>query len=682
MPRFYYSNSIERFIDDPVDAILICLDNGQLSQHSSLETTQREAWNEEIAIVKSVLKPYCGHGTVFFEYNIPRIGRRIDVVVLIDGIVVILEFKAFNEHYAKSDIAQVWDYALDLQNFHEESHNRYILPVLVATEADLPHNSYAQFKEKMFFPLLANTENLSEVLQRSLSQCQIDSNLSDDEWAVSRYAPTPTIIEAASALYNQHTVADISRSDAAAANLTLTGQFISSIIERSKANNEKAICFVTGVPGAGKTLVGLNIATEQFAKDDIAVYLSGNYPLVEVLTEALARDKVAREKTQGNRLTKTKAQSEVKTFIQMIHHYRDTCLEGTKIVDGKVVMDETFYAKVENKSKHYIPVDHVAIFDEAQRAWTQPQLTSFMSRKKGVRGFPYSEPEYLISCLDRHPDWAVIICLVGGGQEINTGEAGIEEWILSLNRSYPHWNIYASNKMTDREYASGEALAMLQDHPKVTFDPSLHLSVSMRSFRAENLSHFVHSVLDLNKEGASSLLASLNKYPILLTRTITTAKEWLRKNAGGSERYGIVASSAGDRLRPEDIVVRLKADVVHWFLDNEEDIRSSLFLEDVATEFDVQGLELDWVCVAWDGDFRYTPHGWQYYQFNGGTKWNNVNKTERQLYRKNAYRVLLTRARQGMILFIPKGDPEDPTRLPEYYDATYEYLKSIGIPEL
>ncbi|MCR5184145.1 MAG: DUF2075 domain-containing protein [Opitutales bacterium] len=682
--RYYYGASISSFIDESLEKICYELGEGHLNQHTSLESTQKRAWEEEIKLLKKVLKNYKNRGSIYFEYNIPRMGRRIDVVALIDGIVFILEFKAFNEQFSKQDIAQVWDYALDLKNFHEASHNRFIVPILVSTAAELPHNNFKIYSDRIFYPILTNADGISEIIDTIFQKVKDESSdkvSSDDEWAVSRYSPTPTIVEAASSLYLNHSVEEISRHDSAE-NLSKTSAFVSKIIERSKANNEKSICFVTGVPGAGKTLVGLNIATEQFKKGEIATYLSGNFPLVEVLTEALARDKVAKEKENGNKFTKSKATSEVKTFIQMIHHYRDTCLQGAKIENGKIVMDEEYFRKVKNKNKHYAPVDHVAIFDESQRAWTQAQLTNFMSRKKGVAGFPYSEPEYLISCLDRHQDWAVIVCLVGGGQEINTGEAGIGEWIAALNKDYKHWHIYISDRLTEKEYSEGRVLESIENKNRITIEPALHLAVSMRSFRAENVSNFVHNLLESNVAEAKNLLSSLEKYPIVLTRDKNIAKQWLRTQSRGSERYGIIASSAGERLRPEEIVVRLKADVVHWLLDDVNDIRSSLFMEDVATEFDVQGLELDWVCVAWDGDFRYSNGDWQYYQFNGGNKWNNINKPERRLYRKNAYRVLLTRARQGMVIFVPKGNKNDPTRLPEFYDSTFNYLKSLGIKVL
>jgi hypothetical protein len=460
------------------------------------------------------------------------------------------------------------------------------------------------------------------------------------------------------ALYSGHAVADISRNDASAINLTKTSEAVSKIISFSKEKSRKSICFVTGVPGAGKTLVGLNIATQHIDKENdlYSVFLSGNGPLVAILREALARDKVQREKSQGKRVKKGVAMSSVKSFIQNIHNFRDECL---------VDMNRP-------------PIEHVALYDEAQRAWDLQQTVNFMKRKKGISDFNKSEPEFLISCMDRHLDWGVLICLVGGGQEINTGEAGMREWIDSLNRSFPNWDVYLSSRMSDEEYAAQEVLEKIKDRKNIKYQDDLHLAVSMRSFRAESVSLFVKQLLDLDKVKAQQTLLDINaKYPIVLTRNITAAKQWLKDNARGSERYGIVVSSQAERLRPHAIDVRVDINPIHWFLDGKDDVRSSYYLEDVATEFHVQGLELDWACVVWDGDFRYTKNGWQHRSFKG-SKWQKINKDDRKQYLKNAYRVLLTRARQGMVIVVPEGDKDDPTRNPEFYNSTFEYLKSIG----
>lgn len=658
MKRHYFSESINAFCSLSVEEIIgILIMNNEFSS----ERTQTEAWIKQIEILQPLLIGF--NGSIFFEYSIPRMGKRIDVVLIIDNVIFILEFKVGEKEFLQAAIDQVWDYSLDLKNFHETSVSHLIAPVLVATKAKEVLISIAttNHSDNLLFPIKANANNLLHTINAVLEYSD-GENIDSDKWVLGRYSPTPTIIEAAMALYNGHAVADISRSDATAQNLSHTSDAVSDIIKLAKEKSEKAICFVTGVPGAGKTLVGLNIATKHFDKDEglTSVFLSGNGPLVAILREALTRDKVKRVKTSGKKITKGEVMSEVKVFIQNVHHFRDDCL-----------VDE--FAP---------PFDHVAIFDEAQRAWNKEMTTNFMSRKKGRPGFQFSEPEFLISCLDRHKDWAVIVCLVGGGQEINTGEAGISEWIESLNRSFPEWKVYISNKLEDSEYASGKSLELIKEHKYVYIKPELHLSVSLRSFRAEHLSLLIKNILDLNIDKAKEYLIEINKkYPIVISRNLDKAKQWLKAKARGSERYGIVVSSQAQRLKPYAIDVKSPMDPIHWFLDDKDDVRSSYYLEDVATEFHVQGLELDWACVTWDADFRYSQEGWQHFSFVGN-KWQHIRKEERKHYLKNAYRVLLTRARQGMVIVVPEGDFQDPTRINEYYDTTYEYLKSVGFEEL
>lgn len=349
--------------------------------------------------------------------------------------------------------------------------------------------------------------------------------------------------------------------------------------------------------------------------------------------------------------------SEVKMFIQNVHNFRDECL--IDLVKP--------------------PIEHVVLFDEAQRAWNLEQTANFMRQKKNKPDFFQSEPEFLISCMDRHSDWAVILCLVGGGQEINTGEAGIGEWLKSLDRSFSEWQVYISPHLTASEYNAQEEIDKIATHGNVHFMEDLHLSVSMRSFRAENVSLFVKQILDLNPIEARTTFQKIQeKYPVVITRDLKKAKQWLREHARGSERYGIVVSSQAQRLKPHAIDVKSPIDPIHWFLDGKNDVRSSYYLEDVVTEFDIQGLELDWACVTWDADFRFKQGDWEYRSFVGD-RWNQIKKRERMVYLKNAYRVLLTRARQGMVIVVPEGDPLDPTRKSEYYDPTFEYLKGIGV---
>ncbi len=654
MNPYFYSNTISNFITSSTNEIF-----GAITRNSDFpdEVTQKGAWTEEIRILKEVLEDE--EGKIFFEYSIPRMGRRIDVVLIIKNVIFVVEFKVGEKDFYQSAVDQVWDYGLDLKNFHETSHEHLIAPVLVCTDSrafysfvsQMPHN------DNLLFPIKTNSQNLSEVIERVLDFSD-GENIDLDNWAGGRYAPTPTIIEAAMSLYSGHGVEEIARTDASAINLSTTTDAVLDIIVQAKAKNQKAICFVTGVPGAGKTLVGLNIGAKNYKDNEKAstVFLSGNGPLVSILREALTRDKVKREREKGNKIRKGEAFSEVKSMIQPVHTFRDECLRDSSP-----------------------PFEHVTIFDEAQRAWNIAQTSNFMKRKKNKPDFNISEPEFLISCLDRHQDWAVIVCLVGGGQEINTGEAGISEWIESVNRKFPEWHVYVSDRLTDSEYAAGHALQLLEQHKTVVFNKDLHLAVSMRSFRAENVSLFVKNLLDMNIEEARNNYQELkDKYPIVLTRDVKKAKQWLKEKARGTERYGIVVSSQAIRLKPYAIDVKSPMDPIHWFLDDKEDIRSSYYLEDVATEFQVQGLELDWACVTWDGDFRYAPEGWKSFSFVG-SKWHNIHKEERKLYLKNAYRVLLTRARQGMVIVVPEGDEEDATRKKEYYDETFEYLKGIGI---
>ncbi|UCS94560.1 DUF2075 domain-containing protein [Echinicola marina] len=656
MLNYYYKDSLHNFFSKKTEEII-----GEITLANQFDSTlnQNKSWEIQIPMLKETLKNY--EGTIFFEFSIPRMGKRVDVLVIINSVVYVIEFKVGESNYHRSDLDQVWDYALDLKNFHKPSHEALLVPILVATEAE---NSFVEVaktahNDNLLNPLKVNKTDLADAFNTTLQFFKYHRKLNSDHYSKGRYSPTPTIIEAALSLYHNHTVDEITRNDAEAKNLTKTTSIISKIVSESKRQRKKIICFVTGVPGAGKTLVGLKVATSHLDEKNgnASVYLSGNGPLVAILQEALSRDKIKNERAKGIKLTKGKAKAGVKTFIQNIHHYRDAYL-----VDPKP------------------PYDHVAIFDEAQRAWNKEQTVKFMKQKKGQHNFDASEPEFLISCLDRHQDWAVIVCLVGGGQEINTGEAGISEWLNAIKTRFSHWDIFISPNLTDSEYSASSIISELQGLTKVNLNSDLHLGVSMRSFRSENLSLLVKSILDLDKEKASNTYLKLkDKYPIVLTRDLKKAKNWLKEKARGSERYGIVVSSQAQRLKPYAIDVKSPMNPVHWFLNDKEDVRSSYYLEEVATEFHVQGLELDWACITWDADLRYSENQWKTFSFVG-SKWQHIHKTERKTYLINAYRVLLTRARQGMVIVVPEGDSGDHTRIPDFYDPNFNYLKDLGIP--
>ena len=703
--RCLYDDDIRTFIDREDMAVLGCLCE---RYHGDALTTTREAWQREIEVLQTVLLPWKeSDGKIIFEYDIPRLGKRIDVVLLLRGIVFCLEFKVGETKLLQADIDQVLDYALDLKNFHHFSADKIIAPVLIPTKYQDSSNiiQASAYDDGVLNPLIAGESRIASVIQKVLDKYPNETPV-DKDWIISPYNPTPTIIEAARTLYESHSVEDITRHEADKVSTDATIAYILEVIQRSKANREKSICFVTGVPGAGKTLVGLDVAVKQTfqdsdtpVEDEGAVYLSGNGPLVAVLNEALARDNY--NKNKGKKLSDSRR--EVGKFIQIIHRYRDNMLAKIKlpIENGTLEIDPR--KAVELNESGYGEVEHVAIFDEAQRSWTHKRLADYLKRggtygnKQRVADFPMSEASFLIWSLDQRKDWATIVCLVGGGQEINTGEAGIAEWIRSLNERFPYWKVYISPKLPDAEYAEGQVNELLKDNPNVTYSESLHLGVSLRSFRAEKLSSFVHALLEINSDAKSIYEEIKDRYPIILTRDMEKAKRWLHENARGSERTGVLITKESARYKPLGIHVLPSGDVdtVHWFLEDTTDTRSSNYLEDAATEIQVQGLELDYTCVLWDADMQYKNGKWQYFRFNGQTEWKEItddteSKQERMKYMLNAYRVLLTRARSGMIICVPEGNPhktvngfwEDPTRKPEYYDGTYEYLKSLGLEEI
>jgi hypothetical protein len=652
----YYVESIRAFLGQSDAEVL-----GRLTASSQFPVTidERNAWIEEFRWLRPALREI--EGTLLLEFDIPRLGSRIDAVVLTGSALIVLEFKCGANDFTRADYDQAWDYALDLKNFHGGSHELEIFPILIATEAAESESYWSiRASDGVYQPLRCNGNGLRAALRTARARAE-GASIDADMWARSPYRPSPSIIEAAQSLYARHSVEAISRSDAGAKNLHRTSGRVEQIVKEAQARGEKAIIFVTGVPGAGKTLVGLNIATHHRRESEPthAVFLSGNAPLVAVLQEALTRDELERRRAGGERIRKGDIRQQVKPFIQNIHRFRDEGIRNAGLP----------------------PTDHVVIFDEAQRAWNEAKAKDFMKRRKGVAGFDQSEAQFLISYMDRHADWAVIVCLVGGGQEIHTGEAGISSWVDAVREHYKDWSLYISPKLTDSEYAAEESLAALVHHPNVVNDEDLHLSVSMRSFRAEHVSSFVKAVLDADVVKAREVLGSVQaRYPIAVTRDLDIAKKWIRSRARGSERFGLVASSQAQRLKPHAVDVRINVDPVHWFLGPREDTRSSYYLEDAATEFQVQGLELDWMLVTWDADLRRQGNQWSFHDFHGA-KWRNILQEIRQQYLLNAYRVLLTRARQGMVIFVPPGDPGDHTRPPEYYDETFAYLTSLGIPD-
>lgn len=701
--RYLYSDTFSNFLGKDSEAIF-----GELvdNYHGEIIDTTKDAWKGEISLLKNVLAPWSGENAqIIFEYNIPRLGKRIDVVLLLRGLIFCLEFKVGQKAALQADIEQVMDYVLDLKNFHLFSHDKKIIPILIPTQHQ---SSTTEFKpsvydDGIYNPLISGEEGLQELIEKVLEHAGVSAQSENSEnWVISPYSPTPTIIEAARTLYENHSVEDITRHEADKVSTDQTIDYILKVIADSKEKNQKSICFVTGVPGAGKTLVGLDIAVKQTYKDgkrdeeNGAVYLSGNGPLVAVLKEALARDNHKKCREQGLKKKLSDSQREVSKFIQVIHNYRDNMLAKIKNPVENGILEIDPMKAVKQDGTGYGEVEHVAIFDEAQRSWTHKRIADYLKRggtygnKLKVPNFPVSEAAFLIWSLDQREDWAVIVCLVGGGQEINTGEAGISEWIDALNKDFKKWKIYISDKLTEPEYAEGKVAEKLKDNSNTVFSDKLHLAVSLRSFRAETLSSFIHSLLSFNSN-AKNLFQDIKakNYPILLTRNMDLARQWLRKKARGNEHTGVLVTKVAARFKPLAVSVLPQGDenAIHWFLEDKTDVRSSNYLEDAATEIQVQGLELDYTCVLWDADMRYENGTWTYYKFNGKDKWIPEKNTDNQKYMLNAYRVLLTRARQGMVICVPEGNPnktpegfpEDPTRLPEFYNGTHEYLKSLGL---
>jgi len=715
--RCLYEASIKAFLETDRLAILGALHS---NYHGDALTSTDEAWIGEIDVLKKVLLPWKDENVqVIFEYEIPRLGKRVDVILLLRGMVFCLEFKVGKNSDFQAGIEQVMDYSLDLKNFHLFSHERIIVPILIPTNFKSYTTEFrpSVYDDDIYNPLISGEDHLQELIINVLEHAGATKDASPIEnWTISPYTPTPTIIEAARTLYENHSVEEITRHEADNVSTDATINALLDIIHESKVQQKKSICFVTGVPGAGKTLVGLDVAIKQsyrdgeIDKENGAVYLSGNGPLVAVLVEALARDNQKKCKARGEQKNKSDSRREVSEFIQIIHRYRDNMLAKIKnpVENGVVEIDPSKAVKQEQTG--YGEVEHVAIFDEAQRSWTHKRIADYLKRggtygnKLKVPNFPMSEAEFLIWSLDQREDWAVIICLVGGGQEINKGEAGIGEWIKAINSQFKHWNVFLSKQLTDPEYAEGRLYELLKDTPHVNYIDSLHLAVSLRSFRAETYSSFVNSLLSFKSDACSLYTDVKSKnYPVVLTRDIDKARAWLRKMARGTQQTGVLLTKAASRYQPLALhVIEDDENAVHWFLEDKSDVRSSNYLEDAVTEIQVQGLELDYTCVVWDADVRCNNGKWTYHKLSvkttwspnpdwePNTKWIPENNVDNQKYMLNAYRVLLTRARQGVVICVPEGNhfltpegfPQDPTRLPEFYDGTYEYLKGLGIKVL
>jgi hypothetical protein len=697
-----FAQNIAQFMKEPNDEIFGKITKGFISWGLSATSKTMESYFSEINIVKKALSAYAGdeQGGIFFEYTVPRVGGRIDCGIILSGVLFIIEFKTGNTSEELTEYKeQLLQYTTDLKNYHFESYDIPLVPVLVIENAPEKIIKFHQLRnDETYNIIVINKNQLRDVLSKGLEKEKNRENIDFKNWVNSPYCPTENIIEAARELYNNHTVDEIKRSDAKGENLVITTNKLMSLIHQAKANHKKYLCMITGVPGAGKTLIGLSVATEYRNEEhnNHSVYLSGNHPLVSVLQEALTRDAVKRKKKEleesiskikdeqlrkqfkkEHKVLKHDAKSEIKQFIQMIYLWRAEYLKGIYLSGHgdkvSIIRDEKY--DYTGKGETFLPYDHVAIFDEAQRTWDKEEHSKFVRSHTTMKDFPsWSEARFLISCMDRHDDWAVVICLIGEGQDINHGEAGIGDWVESITH-FPNWHVYGPKQFLET--------VKVPVSVKFYQDDELHLAVNLRSIRAENVSLFINALLSPNLSEASKVFSQIEKYPIVMTRNFKVAKKWIKAHAREGQRYGVIASSKAQRLKPLAIDVSHSKDmkVESWFLNDKKDIHSSFYMEDIATEFQVQGLEIDWACVAWDGDLLYKDGEWKHRQFKT-TGWVNINKDDLKNYHINAYRVLLTRARRGMIILIPEGDLEDETRKKDFYDSTYQYFKQIGIPEV
>lgn len=650
--KAYYCNSIPGFIKDKSTDIV-----GQLVKHSfDVNKEQTEAWDNQISELQNRLEQCQMIGDIIFEYDIVRLGKRIDVILLIKHMVFSLEFKNGKNIFTAMDAQQAEDYAIDIKNFHKESEDLYVCPILIATEAEKykKPQSIDCYPDKQIHLQRENIETVIPKIAQILEKYGSDEEIDFEKWFNSPYHPTPTIIAAAVEAYTSHDISQIANSEAGQNNIDLCENKISSIIEYAKSNKKKCICFVTGVPGAGKTLVGLDVVAKNLNKgrENLSVYLSGNGPLVEVLREALVKS--VKEKKQYNRETEIA----IKTLIQSSYQFKK---------DNVLIETPT--------------PEHVLIFDEAQRVWNAEKMKA---KHDNDPLMSVSEPELLYKIMDRHSDWAVMICLVGLGQDIYDGEVGINEWFKIGIEQYKDWEIYYSDFIKNQTEDKNINFNLIESCSRCHIASELHLKTSIRSFRADKQCQFVDALLDNNPELTKKVYSEVfEKYPVYITRDIKVAKKWAKDQVRGSQRCGVLACSSAQRLKPEGIYVPTEIDVKNWFLAPSDDLRSSNMMEIVASEFKVQGLEIDWAVVCWDADLRRKNSSeWDHYSFRG-SKWCKRNKEEQKRYLINSYRVLLTRARQGMIIFVPVGvdEEEDPSRNHEYYDGVYDYLKNCGIKE-
>jgi hypothetical protein len=640
-PHAWWSGTLADFETSTDASIIERLAFTAIKTHPLNHEQQLRAWHHQISILRSALHGMPVHWRLLFEYPLLRLGRRLDVVLVSDRAIFLFEFKIGSAVFDRAARNQTEDYALDLQDFHAASRTATIIPILVASQAQAPEPDWPLYWHGVADPIfLASANSLPDLLQTLIAKIP-HRNIDISTWEHAPYRPVPTIIEAATMLYRKHGVAEIAAATADIGNLTRTTDVIMRAIADAKHDSAYVIVFVTGIPGAGKTLCGLNAV---FGADTGAAFLTGNLPLVHVLREALARDAAA---LPGGSIRQARQKTE------------------------SAVQGLTGFVR-DNVHREDPPHEHVVVFDEAQRAWD----AAYGARKFQLND---SEAALFLDIMRKHKDYAVVIALVGSGQEINTGEAGLGEWGRAL-KTRPEWQIHAAPEVLTTNQHRQRLFASVPD--EIIINSALQLDVPVRSIRSTAGAPWVDAVLrgalDEAKHHAQAGV------PFFVTRSLTAMRAALRAKARGERRTGLVCSTGARRLVAEGIwpdFPHLDNDAIaNWFLNRWPDVRASDALEIPATQFACQGLELDLVGLCWGGDLIWT-NGWKIRRFIG-TKWQNPLGQDARDFRLNTYRVLLTPARYDTIIWIPKGEPNDATREPELFDRTADFLIECGAAKL
>ena len=639
--------AVASFLAADEAGLLARLAHEAMQHFRTSEAAQLRAWGASLRCLRRALDGWeqAAAWRLVLEFPMRRLGRRIDAVLVTPRAVVVLEFKADATVFSAADRRQAEDYARDLQDFHAASRGQVIVPVLVATRAVPGETAWPLAIGGATAVLDASEASLPGLL-RGLWARLPAGDVDVSGWTAAPYRPVPGIVDAARTLYQRNSVAEIADAGAEARNLRETTQAILAACHGARAGGRHVVLFVTGTPGAGKTLCGLNVV---FGADrqDLATFLTGNPTLVHVLREALVRDAVA------GGMEARGARQRMRSAIQALPQFRDQYV-------GKPAE---------------MPADRVAVIDEAQRSWSRDYAVR-ASLDRPVR-LSDSEPGHLLDIMARHPDWAVVVCLIGNGQEIHNGEGGLAEWGAAL-AARPKWTVHAAPAALR---ATGDPRQRLPAAPGMVLDGMLHLDIPVRSIRNPAAGAWADAVLRGDAAGARAIAAK-DPVPFAVTRDLASLRALLRAEARGERRSGLVGSSGAKRLRAEGLGVEVPhmdaGAVARWFLDRwPGDVRSSEALETVATEFACQGLELDAVGLCWGGDLVRVGAVWQVRDFRG-TEWQVARQPERQANRLNTYRVLLTRARYRTVIWVPRGDPADPTRNPREADAVAEFLCFCG----